>query len=642
MESREEEPLDVISSPTGGECPRNSSYDVLEGGVTKEFTCVIHPLSQEGIIIVVAEGWPCWLPAVLSLRLPLQAVFAPRYSEQCFAPSLPQGVRWQPLREWKSLPIFPPIWRKACVLASGSVEFCKSVLATLGEEHVGPFIFTIDIKFKRISTRSLQGICTNERSRLLRLRLCSLVLEHASFGGVTSARHPVAFRNVHPEVFTPFFQLPRTLSHIINPAAKVPTTQVDPPNPLSMRERAPLWDGGALRGEGLYDVCAESPEVVCRCVFNTSRWAKRHLTPTEILKAFDVPAFLTNPLSIPEMKFHRELLQRSVSSGVLTSILRALWDDCHQEVGGKGISRGSCNQKCMPQSKGDGGVESVEEENKVLRKCKNSHDKLTKVHGGAERQVVVDSRGGRSSGYYHDYLTKSLPDLKPTGSEVAVDSSSVDGSLAATLKREHDIAKAVKNDDAEVPVEIWNQAVCRGEVSDQQARALDILRVFMLRIYRRRLRKEVCQYLSSKLGRGWVSKKGTGSDEVRAMREIMWRASENDWFDYSAGSRLMYFRFPARYQRQALEGVPVRFNMAGPSSRSVQPWLRPEEREVLRSKIVKILHKRYLVPIESEGCLSSIKYFAVPKGDADWRVVFHAGANGLTIVSTCLPFSCPR
>ncbi len=162
------------------------------------------------------------------------------------------------------------------------------------------------------------------------------------------------------------------------------------------------------------------------------------------------------------MKFHRELLQRGVSSGVLTNILRALWDDCHQEVGGKGISRGSCNQKCMPQSKGDGGVESVEEENKVLRQCKNSHDELAKAHGGAERQVVVDhdevarahggaerqvavdSRGGRSSGYCHDYLTKSLPDLKPTGSEVTVDSSSVDGSLAATLKREHDIAKAVK------------------------------------------------------------------------------------------------------------------------------------------------------------------------------------------------------
>jgi hypothetical protein len=120
--------------------------------------------------------------------------------------------------------------------------------------------------------------------------------------------------------------------------------------------------------------------------------------------------------------------------------------------------------------------------------------------------------------------------------EVTEDSSSVDDSLAATLKREHDIAKAVKSDDAEVPVEIWNRAVCRGEVSDQQARALDILRVFMLRVYRRRLRKEICRYLSSKLGRGWMSKGRTRRDEVRAMKEIMWRASENDWFEYSAGS----------------------------------------------------------------------------------------------------------
>ena len=64
-------------------------------------------------------------------------------------------------------------------------------------------------------------------------------------------------------------------------------------------------------------------------------------------------------------------------------------------------------------------------------------------------------------------------------------------------------------------------------------------------------------------------------------------------------------------------------NKPGPTVWSSQPPLGQDEKEVLRSKISKLLNKRYLVPAEGV-CKSSIKYFAVPKGDTDWRVVFHA------------------
>ena len=91
----------------------------------------------------------------------------------------------------------------------------------------------------------------------------------------------------------------------------------------------------------------------------------------------------------------------------------------------------------------------------------------------------------------------------------------------------------------------------------------------------------------------------------------------------------MYFCFPDRYRVQALEGVRICFNEPGPTVWSSQPPpLGPEAKEVLRNKISKLLNKRYLVPAEG-ACKSSIKYFAVPKGDTDWRVVFHAGANKL-------------
>ena len=38
--------------------------------------------------------------------------------------------------------------------------------------------------------------------------------------------------------------------------------------------------------------------------------------------------------------------------------------------------------------------------------------------------------------------------------------------LFAKLKQEHNLAKAVKSDDAEVPQELWNQAVCRAPPSE--------------------------------------------------------------------------------------------------------------------------------------------------------------------------------
>ena len=53
----------------------------------------------------------------------------------------------------------------------------------------------------------------------------------------------------------------------------------------------------------------------------------------------------------------------------------------------------------------------------------------------------------------------------------------------------------------------------------------------------------------------------------------------------------------------------------------------------MREKILKVIQKRYLV-VPDEKLRSVISYFGVPKGVIggiiqDWRIVYHAGANGL-------------
>ena len=80
-------------------------------------------------------------------------------------------------------------------------------------------------------------------------------------------------------------------------------------------------------------------------------------------------------------------------------------------------------------------------------------------------------------------------------------------------------------------------------------------------------------------------------------------------------------------------GVKMFFTSKGPSSRRRQPPLKPDEKAILRKKLLKFIDKGYLAP--HVGRIESlIKYFAIPKGVIegvvqDWRIVFDAGANEL-------------
>ncbi len=59
--------------------------------------------------------------------------------------------------------------------------------------------------------------------------------------------------------------------------------------------------------------------------------------------------------------------------------------------------------------------------------------------------------------------------------------------LLDKLKEEHDMAKAVKSDDARVPVHLWDKGMVGHEPTDDQKEALSMIRIFCLRVYRRRL-----------------------------------------------------------------------------------------------------------------------------------------------------------
>ena len=220
----------------------------------------------------------------------------------------------------------------------------------------------------------------------------------------------------------------------------------------------------------------------------------------------------------------------------------------------------------------------------------------------------------------------------PQREEVRVIDSEASG-LQGIIKVQHDLAKAVKADDAAVPVYLWDTRILNRAATVEETRALEVIRSFALRVYRHRLLRDCLAFLRSSQGT-------KGKADQLAIQEIMWRAASNEWFEYPFGSRLHFFRFPKRYRALARDGVPNFFSSPGPTQRHPQPKPSAEAREVLRDKIAKMVKKHYIVAPDFK-LASLIKYFAVPKGEGDWRVVYHAGANGLNDCVWAPPFYLP-
>ena len=119
--------------------------------------------------------------------------------------------------------------------------------------------------------------------------------------------------------------------------------------------------------------------------------------------------------------------------------------------------------------------------------------------------------------------------------------------------------KAVKSDDAEVPVHLWNMRIIgtsQDEMWKKRAIALDGFRKFGLRLFWRGLFKDCIDRLYRKFGTAWKlmalrspsGKLTRVGKEREAMRHLLWHATEASWFEYHAGSRVYHFRFPIRYQ----------------------------------------------------------------------------------------------
>ena len=183
----------------------------------------------------------------------------------------------------------------------------------------------------------------------------------------------------------------------------------------------------------------------------------------------------------------------------------------------------------------------------------------------------------------------------------------------------------------EIPIHLWNDHVKAPGVSkEKRDKALVGLRKLGFHWFRKFLLRDCSAYLTSAYGVDWerkpCRKRGGERTELDrdqgAITSMLWHSTHTNWFEFNTGSRLVHFCFPEQYWKEARDRVKVFFERPGPTTQKKQPIIEDNLTICTKTnkKISKVLKRRYLLPSDLLVKLN-IKYFAVPKGDDDIRMV---------------------
>jgi hypothetical protein len=185
-------------------------------------------------------------------------------------------------------------------------------------------------------------------------------------------------------------------------------------------------------------------------------------------------------------------------------------------------------------------------------------------------------------------------------------------------------AKAAKNDDAPVPEYLWDDAIVPCG-TPSKLKALSVIRTFALRWWWRHTTKDLLRWLKINdplkgKDNEFLRNKRVGSDCIR-------RCCNSSWWEWTSGSRPLFWRWPPEYLKAIRDGLPPWIKGALPKYWVPQrPEKDPSLRELITSKLCKVRNKGYIVPGEVHSLTS---FFSVPKGDGDIRMVYDASKSGL-------------
>lgn len=209
--------------------------------------------------------------------------------------------------------------------------------------------------------------------------------------------------------------------------------------------------------------------------------------------------------------------------------------------------------------------------------------------------------------------------------------------------------RAAKDDDARIPIELWDEPFwshLSNEFRTQhqfiwvggfQKPLLDCLRAWILRLWRRRVYLSFRGFMKTKYGSFWHR---SDSEDTVAGRDCLRRTAAADFWEWHAGSRLFFWRWPEESRDWARDGHPIFLFDTPPAYRKPQPLEPdPDIHQRVKEKLEKFIAREY---ISQDGWVTGlVSYFTVPKGDSDVRVVFDGTKSGLNGVIWAPTFGLP-
>ncbi len=283
-------------------------------------------------MVVIAQKWPCWLSTVLTLDFHVVgAYFSTRFHHHFPVPEGRKVNSWSTVEDLSSS---PPTLDNIVVLASGSLNFLMAL------EHLRPaaLLFAVDVYFPRSSLRDCTQLYHSTAAWKIGGGYSSAIMCHADYGGATNAVHLVLMKGLDTPFTAPTTTLPRVLKHFVNTASRGGFREIRPPPPVSVAACAPIVVDGIGRINGLYDVCHPELEYAIPCVFKSSGWAQRRLTPPEWRALHDSPVSLRESLEAD--KAARSSIALVLSPLLVGWIIHTFWGSIGGGSGGGGGAAG--------------------------------------------------------------------------------------------------------------------------------------------------------------------------------------------------------------------------------------------------------------------------------------------------------------
>jgi hypothetical protein len=557
------------------------------------------------IVIVSSSGWPSWLPAMAlwlghqSARELVVKVFVPHKSWTNIF-STARDPRFQ----WHSMDICHPY---------NFPHVCHILRETMLPSHNTLYLY--DGSFSGLS--SFGAVIDSTKHDVVAIvpgsvRLNSLKLlssfswrrmNHRDVGGCTNGTYWMGssggINHNYVAYRTAPLYCPSSLKDILTFAPKevsVVPVSIDSIQPNPRKAAVVLqWanDPQVVFDHGLAPVlatCTGPFKVITRSPFSPTRWAIRAITLKELGLMLDLP---NTPIwRLCALKYGNTAFKEGnveLFSAIPVNILcHALWNT--------GIY--------------------------------DAHGKV--VH-------LNDHLGGGGTLLQESFQTK-------TNTESSFSSQLVSANEFGSNATRVDV-QAVKHDDAEVPVYLWNDRLIntgpqkwRVIPRNRINKALDGFRVLGLIVWKKNIYKSFIRYLMKNWYSEWmsikngevVSNKMSSIEfhrDVTAAIDCMHYTSRSTWWEWNQGSRLLFWRWNWEYKKQARDGMQMLWipdKLA--SSRKEQAVVKDKiTKALMASKLSKVINRGY---IKRGNVRSLIKYFSVPKGSDDVRMVYDGTASG--------------